>query len=60
MSEYCNNTKYMTVSEVVKFIRAKRLISLEQLGNMFGVTKSAAWQWENGNIEPRRKIKESL
>lgn len=41
MSEYCNNVNNMSVSEVVKFIRNTRLISLEQLGAMFGVSKSA-------------------
>lgn len=60
MSEYCNNVKIMTVSEVIKFIRNTRLISLQQLGAMFGVSKSAAWQWENGNVEPRPHIKERL
>lgn len=60
MSEYCNNINNMSVSEVVKFIRNTRLISLEQLGAMFGVSKSAACMWENGNTEPRKHIKERL
>lgn len=48
MSEYCNNVNIMTVSEVVRFIRNTKPITLEQLGNMFGVSKAAVWQWENG------------
>ena len=60
MSEYCNNVNIMTVSEVVRFIRNTKLISLEQLGNMFGVSKAAVWQWKNGAVEPRRSIKERL
>lgn len=43
MSEYCNNIGNMTISEVVKFIRNTKSMSLEQLGDMFGVSKSAAW-----------------
>lgn len=27
---------------------------------MFGVSKAAVWQWENGAVEPRRSIKERL
>lgn len=60
MSEYCNNIKNMTISEVVKFIRNTKSMSLEQLGDMFGVSKSAAWQWENGDVEPRKLIKQQL
>lgn len=60
MSEYCNNVNIMTVNEVVKFIRNTKALSLEQLGNMFGVSKAAVWQWENGAVEPRRSIKERL
>ena len=60
MSEYCNNVNIMTVSEVVRFIRNTKPITLEQLGNMFGVSKAAVWQWENGNVEPRKSIKEKL
>lgn len=60
MSEYCNNVNIMTVSEVVRFIRNTKPFSLEQIGNMFGVSKSAVWQWENGAVEPRRSIKERL
>lgn len=51
MSEYCNNVNIMTVSEVVKFIRNTKALSLEQLGIMFGVSKAAVWQWENGAVE---------
>lgn len=32
MSEYCNNVRNLTISEVVKFIRDTRKISLERLG----------------------------
>lgn len=60
MSEYCNNVNIMTVSEVVRFIRNEKLISMEQLGAMFGVSKAAVWQWENGVVEPRRRIKGRL
>ena len=60
MSEYCNNVNIMTISEVVRFIRNTKSMSLEQLGDMFGVSKSAVWQWENGNVEPRKSIKEKL
>ena len=60
MSEYCNNIGNMTISEVVKFIRNTKSMSLEQLGDMFGVSKSEAWQWENGNVEPRPHIKARL
>lgn len=42
MSEYCNNVNIMTVSEVVKFIRNTKALSLEQLGIVFGVSKAAA------------------
>lgn len=37
-----------------------KALSLEQLGIMFGVSKAAVWQWENGAVEPRRSIKERL
>lgn len=60
MSEYCNNVNIMTISEVVKFIRNTKSMSLEQLGDMFGVSKAAVWQWENGAIEPRPHIKARL
>lgn len=60
MSEYCNNIGNMTISEVVKFIRNTKSMSLEQLGDMFGVSKAAVWQWENGAVEPRRHIKSRL
>lgn len=58
MSEYCNNVRNMTISEVVKFIRNTKYMPLQQLGYMFGVSKSSVWQWENGNVEPRKSIKE--
>lgn len=60
MSEYCNNVRNLTISEVVKFIRDTRHLSLERLGYCFNVSKSAVWQWENGNVEPRKSIKERL
>lgn len=60
MSEYCNNIGNMTISEVVKFIKNTKSMSLEQLGDMFGVSKSAAWQQENRNVEPRPHIKARL
>lgn len=60
MSEYCNNIGNMTISEVVKFIRNTKSMSLEQLGDMFGVSKAAVWQWENGAVEPRKHIKARL
>lgn len=60
MSEYCNNVRNMTISEVVKFIRDTRHLSLERLGSYFNVSKSAVWQWENGGVEPRKSIRESL
>lgn len=60
MSEYCNNVRNLTISEVVKFIRDTRHLSLERLGSYFQVSKSAVWQWENGNVEPRKSIKERL
>lgn len=60
MSEYCNNVKNMTISEVVKFIRDKRSMTLQELGDCFGVSKSSAWQWENGDVEPIKLIKQQL
>lgn len=60
MSEYCNNVRNMTISEVVKFIRDTRNMTLQELGYCFGVSKSAAWQWENGDVEPRKSIKQQL
>ena len=60
MSEYCNNVRNLTISEVVKFIRDTRHLSLERLGSYFQVSKSAVWQWENGNVEPRKSIREKL
>ena len=60
MSEYCNNIRNMTISEVVKFIRDKRQMSLEVLGCCFHVSKSAVCQWENGKVEPRKSTKERL
>lgn len=60
MSEYCNNIRNMTISEIVKFIRDTRHLSLERLGSYFRVSKSAVWQWENGNVIPRKSIRESL
>ena len=60
MSEYCNNVRNMTISEVVKFIRNTKHMPLQTLGYMFDVSKSAVWQWENGNVEPRKSIKEKL
>lgn len=60
MSEYCNNVRNLTISEVVKFIRDTKKLSLEQLGYYFNVSKSAVWQWENGNVEPRKSIKQRL
>lgn len=60
MSEYCNNVRNLTISEVVKFIRDTRHLSLERLGSYFRVSKSAVWQWENGNVEPRKSIREKL
>lgn len=60
MSEYCNNVRNLTISEVVKFIRDTRHLSLERLGSYFQVSKSAVWQWENGNVEPRKSIRERL
>lgn len=60
MSEYCNNIKNMTISEVVKFIRDKRGLTLQSLGYCFDVSKSAVWQWENGGVEPRKSIKQRL
>lgn len=41
MSEYCNNIINMTISEVVKFIRNTKHMTLQQLGYMFDVSKSA-------------------
>lgn len=60
MSEYCNNVRNLTISEVVKFIRDRRNLSLERLGSYFKVSKSAVWQWENGNVIPRKSIREGL
>lgn len=60
MSEYCNNVRNLTISEVVKFIRDTKKLSLERLGYYFNVSKSAVWQWENGNVEPRKSIKQRL
>ena len=60
MSEYCNNIRNMTISEIVKFIRDTRHLSLERLGSYFRVSKSAVWQWENGDVIPRKSIRESL
>lgn len=60
MSEYCNNVRNLTISEVVKFIRDTRHLSLERLGGYFQVSKADVWQWENGNVEPRKSIKERL
>lgn len=60
MSEYCNNVRNLTISEVVKFIRDTKKLSLERLGYCFNVSKSAVWQWENGNVEPRKSIKQRL
>lgn len=60
MKEYCNNVRNLTISEVVKFIRDTRHLSLERLGSYFQVSKSAVWQWENGNVEPRKSIREKL
>lgn len=60
MSEYCNNVRNMTISEVVKFIRDTKHMPLQKLGYMFGVNKSAVWQWENGDVEPRKFIKQQL
>lgn len=60
MSECCNNIKNMTISEVVKFIRDKRDLTLQSLGYCFNVSKSAVWQWENGDVEPRKSIKRRL
>lgn len=60
MSEYCNNVRNMTISEVVKFIRDTRHLSLERLGSYFQVSKSAVWQWENGDVIPRKSIREKL
>lgn len=50
MSEYCNNVRNLTISEVVKFIRDTRHLSLERLGSYFQVSKSAVWQWENEHV----------
>ena len=60
MSEYCNNVRNLTISEVVKFIRDTKKLSLERRGYYFNVSKSAVWQWENGNVEPRKSIKQRL
>lgn len=60
MSEYCNNIRNMTISEIVKFIRDTRHLSLERLGSYFRVSKSAVWQWEKGDVIPRKSIRESL
>lgn len=60
MSEYCNNIRNMAISEIVKFIRDTRHLSLERLGSYFRVSKSAVWQWENGDVIPRKSIRESL
>lgn len=60
MSEYCNNVRDLTISEIVKFIRDRRNLSLERLGSYFKVSKSAVWQWENGNVIPRKSIREGL
>lgn len=60
MSEYCNNIRNLTISEIVKFIRDTRHLSLERLGSYFRVSKSAVWQWENGDVIPRKSIRESL
>lgn len=60
MREYCNNIRNMTISEIVKFIRDTRHLSLERLGSYFRVSKSAVWQWENGGVIPRKSIRESL
>lgn len=60
MSEYCNNIRNMTISEIVKFIRDTRHLSLERLGSYFRVSKSAVWQWENGDVIPRKSTRESL
>lgn len=60
MSEYCNNIRNMTISEVVKFIRDKKGMTLQDLGDCFGVSKSAVWQWENGDVEPKKSIKHQL
>ena len=60
MSEYCNNVRNLTISEIVKLIRDKRNLSLERLGSYFKVSKSAVWQWENGNVIPRKSIREGL
>ena len=50
----------MTISEVVKFIRDKKGMTLQSLGYCFNVSKSAVWQWENGDVEPRKSIKQRL
>lgn len=60
MSEYCNNIKDMTVSEVVQFIREKGIMTFQEIGDCFGVSKEAVWQWENGAVEPRKLIKQQL
>lgn len=60
MSEYCNNIRNMTISEIVKFIRDTRHLSLERLGSYLRVSKPAVWQWENGDVIPRKSIRESL
>lgn len=60
MSEYCNNVRDLTISEIVKLIRDRRNLSLERLGSYFKVSKSAVWQWENGNVIPRKSIREGL
>lgn len=50
----------MTISEVIKFIRDTKCMTLQELGDCFGVSESAAWQWENGDVEPRKFIKQQL
>lgn len=60
MRKYCNNIRNMTISEVIKFIRDTKCMTLQELGDCFGVSESAAWQWENGDVEPRKFIKQQL
>lgn len=60
MREYCNNVRNLTIGEVVKFIRDTKGMTLQSLGYCFNVSKSAVWQWENGDVEPRKSIKKRL
>ncbi|MDD3336758.1 MAG: LexA family transcriptional regulator [Eubacteriales bacterium] len=47
----------MELNEKIKMLRAKRGLTLEELGNRVGVGKSTVRKWENGDIANMRRDK---